>query len=186
MATYKSRGSSHSVIFPYYNQNREYRQQWETYTMELEAIQRKAKIDFLQKNKRYDELYQEVLFYREKRTAERAEKNKRFGNQESITPTDMNKQENLKKSYGEFLEKWLPTHARKRRFSPNSYDSYSSQLKNHVLPYFGERIMSTITSQEIDEYVDMLSKKPCRGSKSYNKNPEEIPRLSSSSAKNAT
>ena len=32
------------------------------------------------------------------------------------------------KTYREFAEKWLPFHARKKRFSPNSFDSYRSNL----------------------------------------------------------
>ena len=47
------------------------------------------------------------------------------------------------------------------------------------MPYFGEKVMSTITSEDIDNFIDDLSQKPCQGSKCYYKNLEEIPTLSS-------
>ena len=83
----------------------------------------------------------------------------------------------------QFVEKWLPIHARKERFSPNSYDSYRSNLDRHILPYFGDRVMSSITAEDIDDFLDALSRKPCRGPKSYGKRPEDIPTLSSSTVK---
>lgn len=100
-----------------------------------------------------------------------------------VTPPSDAKDDNMGKTYREFAEKWLPFHARKERFSPNSFDSYRSNLDNHILPYFGDRIMSTITSEDIDDFLDYLSQKPCKGAKSYNKRPDEIPTLSSSSVK---
>lgn len=83
--------------------------------------------------------------------------------------------DNMSKTYREFAEKWLPFHARKERFSPNSYDSYRSNLDNHILPFFGERVMSTITVEDIDEFIDSMSRKPCKGPKSYGRHPSEIP-----------
>ena len=49
MATYKIRGNSHSIIFPYKTEMGKTRQQWETYATELEALQRKVFIEYLQK-----------------------------------------------------------------------------------------------------------------------------------------
>ena len=43
--------------------------------------------------------------------------------------------------------------------------------------------MSSITVEDIDDFLDALSRKPCRGPKSYGKHPEEIPTLSSSTVK---
>ena len=56
MATYKIRGSSHNVIYTYRTDDGKYKQHWESYDTELEAIQRKAYIDFLQKNRRQDDI----------------------------------------------------------------------------------------------------------------------------------
>ena len=92
-------------------------------------------------------------------------------------------EDNTEKTYGEFVEKWLPFHARKNRFSPNSYDSYLCNLKNHILPYFNDRVMSTISAEDIDDFMDYLSKKPCKGTKSFRKRPSDIPTLSSGSVK---
>lgn len=64
------------------------------------------------------------------------------------------------KTYCDFVEKWLPFHARKNRFSPNSFDSYRQNLDNHILPYFGSCVMSKIRSEDIDGFLDQLSKKP--------------------------
>lgn len=89
----------------------------------------------------------------------------------------------MTKTFREFAEKWLPFHARKERFSPNSYDSYRSNLENHIYPFFGDRVMSSITAEDIDNFIDHLSMKPCRGPKSYGKRLDNIPTLSSSSVK---
>lgn len=92
-------------------------------------------------------------------------------------------EDNSKKTYQQFVDKWLPYHARKKRISPNTYDSYRSNLENHILPYFGGRIVSTITSEDIDDFLDSLSRKPCKGAKSYGKAIKDVPLLSSSSIK---
>jgi len=183
MATYKARGVSHSIIYWYKAPDGEKRQHWETYTTELEARQRKVYIDYLQKNRLHDELFKAAMDYKEKRAAEKAVQeaaNKNLDVPEVISPAN---EDNTDKTYRDFAEKWLPFHARKKRFSPNTYDSYVGNLNNHILPYFGDRIMSTITSEDIDNFLDYLSKKPCNGSKSYRKDIEDIPTLSSASIK---
>ena len=43
--------------------------------------------------------------------------------------------------------------------------------------------MSTISSEDIDNFLDYLSKKPCKGPKSFRKNPTDVPTLASSSVK---
>ena len=43
--------------------------------------------------------------------------------------------------------------------------------------------MSSMTAEDIDDFLDALSRKPCRGPKSYGKRPEDIPTLSSSTVK---
>lgn len=72
MATYKIRGTSHNVIYTYCTEDGIRKQQWETYSTELEAIQRKTYIDFLQKNRRADEVRAAVIDYREKHTPAKA------------------------------------------------------------------------------------------------------------------
>lgn len=182
MATYKARGISHSIIYWYKAPDGENKQHWETYTTELEAIQRKAYIDYLQKNKLHDELVKAAMDYKEKRAAEKAVQEAAYKNPDipDLAPAN---EDNTNKTYREFSEKWLPFHARKKRFSPNTYDSYIGNLNNHILPYFGDRIMSTITSEDIDNFLDHLSKKPCKGSKSYRKDIINIPTLSSATVK---
>ncbi len=182
MATYKIRGNSHNVIYTYKAQDGMHKHHWESYTTELEAMQRKTYIDYLQKNKRQDELLQAVKEYTEKRAEERRAQETAYTASEGVSVAPANP-DNTDKTYREFAEKWLPFHARKERLSPNSYDSYSGNLKVHILPYFGDRIMSAITSEDVDNFIDHLSRKPCRGSKSFHKNPDEIPTLSSATIK---
>jgi len=182
MATYKVRGNSHNIIFPYTTETGEYKQQWETYTTELEATQRQAYIGYLQKTKDIIGLQKAVNEYKESKLLARVSRETPIDNEEieKLTPSSKN---NLHRTYKEFALKWLPFHARKKRFSPNTYDSYRESMEIHLFPYFGDRIMSKITSSDIDGLIDCLSKKPCKGSRSYNKKPGEIPTLSSSSVK---
>lgn len=92
-------------------------------------------------------------------------------------------EDNTHRAYAEFIERFLPFYARKRRFSPNTYDSYAGNLKNHILPYFGDCIMSRITAEDIDNFLDYLSKKPCKGSKSYGKKATETSKAEGSRRK---
>lgn len=183
MATYKVRGNAHNVIYPYKTPDGAKKQQWETYETELEAVQRKAFIDYLQKSKNADEVYRVAMEYKAKRAAEQAALDASKPIPDAPEPTVPTGEDNTDKTYEEFVKKWLPIHARKNRFSPDSYDSYWSNLNNHILPYFGKQIMSTITSEGIDDFLDYLSQKPCKGAKSYGKNPSEIPTLSSGTVK---
>ena len=182
MATYTVRGTSHNIVYPYRNEKGAKKQQWETYETELEAAQRKTYIDYLQKHKMRDEILNAALAYKAKRAAEK-EAAQRAAGYESITPEVPNPPagaDNTDKTYREFAEIWLPFHARKKRFSPHSFDSYRDNLDTHILPYFGERVMSSITSEDIDNFLDSLSQKPCKGFKSNQQNPEDIPTLASS------
>ena len=182
MATYTVRGNAHNVIY-FYKESGKRKQHWETYSTELEAVQRKAYIDYLQKNKKYDDLAAAAAEYKKKRADERMEQEAaRRSAETAVNGPDIpapSSENNTGKTYREFAEKWLPFHARKKRFSPVTYDTYMSNLKNHILPYFGDRVMSTITSEDIDNFIDYLSRKPCKGSK----NPEDMPTLSSASVK---
>ena len=182
MATYKTRGNAHNVIYTYKTQSGERKQQWETYPTELEAVQRKAYIDYLQRNKMQSELEAAAREYLQKRGICKPQETKKtetkIGQQASLTNRD-----NSEKTYREFAEKWLPFHARKERLSPNSYDCYRTLLDNHILPFFGERVMSEISSEDVDDFIDHLSRKPCAGSKSYHKSADEIPTLGSATVK---
>ena len=184
MATYKVRGTSHNVVYPYMTSLGEKKQQWESYSTELEALQRKAYNDYLQKNGRSDDIRKAAIDYKRnraiKKSAEKiAKQNPAAAEQTPQEASD----ENLTRTYREFMEKFLPSYARKQNFSPKTYDSYVSNLNSHILPYFGDWIMSTITAEAIDQFIDDLRKKPCRGSKSYGKKLSEVPTLSSSTIK---
>lgn len=182
MATYKVRGTAHNIIYPYRTEDGKLKQQWETYSTELEAMHRKAYIDYLQKNRLRYEILKAAKEYQCKRAVERAVI-EQFRPKSPEIPLPHGAEDNTTKTYREFAEKWLPVHARKERFSPNSYDSYRSNLDRHILPYVGDWVMSTMTAEDIDDFLDALSQKPCRGPKSYGKRPEEFPTLSSSTVK---
>ncbi len=63
MATYKVRGTAHNVIYPYRTEDGKVKQQWETYSTELEAMQRKTYIDYLQKNRLRHEIQKAAAEY---------------------------------------------------------------------------------------------------------------------------
>ena len=184
MATYKVRGASHNVIYTYRTSSGQAKQQWESYETELEAVQRKAYIDLLQSKKRTDELRQAAMEYKRSRAIEKAASKiarDRQDDGESVMADAP--EENMTRTYREFMDRFLPAYARKRNFSPKTYDSYVTNLKAHILPYFGDWVMSTITAQAIDNFLDYLRKKPCSGYKSYGKKAGDIPTLSSPTIK---
>ena len=184
MATYKVRGASHNVIYSYRTSTGQTKQQWESYDTELEAVQRKAYIELLQSQKRTDELRQAALDYKRSRAIEKAAIKIARDRQDDGEPAIAGApEENLTRTYREFMERFLPAYARKRNFSPKTYDSYETNLRAHILPYFGDWVMSTITAQAIDNFLDYLRKKPCSGYKSYGKKAGEIPTLSSPTIK---
>ena len=183
MATYKVRGNSHNIVYTYFNELGEKKQMWETYMTEVEALKRKAYIDSLQKSNLRDEITKEALEYRRRSMIAKAVTEQMKRENLVAAPQGIQGADNSVKTYREFVEKWLPYHVRKQRLSPNTYDSYRQNLDNHILPYFGDKVMSRITVEDVDDFLDYLSKKPCKGAKSYGKAPEDIPTLSSSSIK---
>lgn len=184
MATYTIRGSSHNVVYTYQTSDGARKQQWESYNTELEAIQRKAYIDFLQMQKRPDDIQQAALDYKRKRAIEKSAQRISQENPDvKELPTASYQEDNTHKTYREFMQRFLPVHARSKGFSPKTYDSYVQNLETHIYPYFGDWVMSSITPQAIDDFIDYLRRKPCRGSKSYGKKASEIPTLSSPTVK---
>ena len=71
MATYKVRGIAHNIIYPYRTEDGKVKHQWETYSTELEAMHRKAYIDYLQKNRLHHEIRKAAAEYQCKRAVER-------------------------------------------------------------------------------------------------------------------
>lgn len=184
MATYTIRGTSHNVVYTYKAADGKRKQQWESYSSELEAIQRKAYIDYLQSQNRASDITHEASEYRRKKAVEKVAQKIAAENAVATPDTPSPESEdNMSKTYREFMERFLPIHARKKNFSPKTYDSYRQNLETHIYPYFGDWVMSSITSSAIDGFIDHLFQKPCRGSKSYGKHTSEIPTLSSGTVK---
>ena len=184
MATYTIRGTSHNVVYTYKAADGKRKQQWESYSSELEAIQRKAYIDYLQSQNRTSDITHEASEYRRKKAVEKAAQ--KIAAERTATAPDTpspESEDNMSKTYREFMERFLPIHAGKKNFSPKTYDSYRQNLETHIYPYFGDWVMSSITSSAIDGFIDHLFQKPCRGSKSYGKRTSEIPTLSSGTVK---
>ena len=149
MATYQVRGSSHNIIYLYRTDDGKSKQHWETYETELEAIQRKAYIELLQKEKRYDDIRLAVLDYKRRRAIEKTQRELAQANAGlPNVPMPSTKEDNTHQTFKHFMERFLPFYARKKRFSPNTYDSYVSNLNNHIYPYFGNWVMSTITAED--------------------------------------
>lgn len=184
MATYTIRGTSHNVVYTYKAADGKRKQQWESYSSELEAIQRKAYIDYLQSQNRASDITHEASEYRRKKAVEKVAQKIAAENAVATPDTPSPESEdNMSKTYREFMERFLPIHTRKKNFSPKTYDSYRQNLETHIYPYFGDWVMSSITSSAIDGFIDHLFQKPCRGSKSYGKHTSEIPTLSSGTVK---
>lgn len=184
MATYTIRGTSHNIVYTYKTIDGKRKQQWESYSSELEAIQRKAYIDYLQAQNRASDITHEAAEYRRKKAIEKtAQKIAAENAAVVVEPPSIETEDNMSKTYREFMERFLPIYARKRNLSPKTYDSYRQNLETHIYPYFGDWVMSSITSSTIDGFIDYLFQKPCRGSKSYGKRASEIPTLSSGTVK---
>lgn len=184
MATYMKKGNSHKVIFPYRDVNGQTKQQWETYTDELEAKTRKTTIDFLQKKKMYDALYQEVQKYKSSHNKDFTDSNpvlNSTGVKAESGKTGNSK--NLDKTYREFVEEWFPIYTKAHKYKGNSYDTLRRNLDNHILPFFGHMIYSEISAKDIDDFKEHLFTKKCMGSQNYKKKPEEIPTLKSATVK---
>ena len=71
MATYTIRGTSHNIVYTYKTIDGKRKQQWESYSSELEAIQRKAYIDYLQAQNRASDITHEAAEYRRKKAIEK-------------------------------------------------------------------------------------------------------------------
>ena len=184
MATYTIRGTSHNVVYTYKAADGKRKQQWESYSSELEAIQRKAYIDYLQSQNRATDITREASEYRRKKAIEKATQKIAAENMAAAPDApSVETEDNMSKTFREFMERFLPIHARKKNLSPKTYDSYRQNLETHIYPYFGDWVMSSITSSAIDSFIDYLYQKPCRGSKSYGKRASEIPKLSSGTVK---
>ena len=180
MAIIKYRSNAVNLVYRYKDRDGEWQRHWETYYTELEAKQRKVIIEDLREKNDYDGLLNEVIAYKDKMNVLRVDKGTKVNTNAPDTsrPKDKN---NLDKTFRDFIYKWLPFYERNKGNSVKTYDNKTSSLRTHILPYFGHRIMSHITAEEYDEFIDFLGQKPCGGSKAYNKEPDEIPTLASSS-----
>ena len=168
MATLQYRGKAVNVKYTYFNDDREYKTQWETYYTELEAIQRKGLIDLLQKHKDHEGIRKAVAEYKEMKNRERIEKGHKI-NDNIIGLRAPKNENNLDKTLKEFLCRWLPFHARIKRYSPNTIDGYISNINVHLNPAFGNRIMDDITGEEWDEFFENLAYKKVGGTKASSK-----------------
>lgn len=162
MATLKPRGNLFAVNYSVKGVDGKFKSYYEGYSSEFEATQRKAYIEHLKKNKREDELRQTAIDYESKRAA-------------ILSST------NYDKTYEELVERWLPYYSKIKKLSPTTIDSHKRSLRTHILPYFGGRLVSTITSDDMIQFVEHLENTKCFGSKSYNKDTDEVPFLEASS-----
>ena len=114
MATYTIRGTSHNVVYTYKAADGKRKQQWESYSSELEAIQRKAYIDYLQSQNRTSDITHEASEYRRKKAVEKAAQ--KIAAEKTATAPDTpspESEDNMSKTYREFMERFLPIHARR-------------------------------------------------------------------------
>ena len=76
MATYTIRGTSHNIVYTYKTIDGKRKQQWESYSSELEAIQRKAYIDYLQDTVHPVRLLRKAVHHRDGEEYDAADDNK--------------------------------------------------------------------------------------------------------------
>lgn len=104
MATYTIRGTSHNVVYTYKAADGKRKQQWESYSSELEAIQRKAYIDYLQSQNRTSDITHEASEYRRKKAVEKAAQ--KIAAEKTATAPDTpspESEDNMSKTYREFI-----------------------------------------------------------------------------------
>jgi len=182
MARYKKRGNSHCIIYTYKDENDNDATIWETYHTEVLATQRKATIDYYQKTKDSTKVRDLALQYR----ATQQEKKSVLDEKRAIAamldePMEFPSTGNV--TWRDFLPVWLPAYIKLKNAKGTTYDSYNSNIHAHILPYFGDKAVRDTTPVGISAFIEHLKNKPCGGSKAYNKKPEEIETLGSSSVK---
>ena len=182
MARYKKRGNSHCIIYTYKDENDNDATIWETYHTEVLATQRKATIDYYQKTKDSVKVREMALQYR----ATQQEKKSVLDEKRAISamldePMEFPSTGNV--TWRDFLPVWLPAYIKLKNAKGTTYDSYNSNIHAHILPYFGDKAVRDTTPVGISAFIEHLKNKPCGGSKAYNKKPEEIETLGSSSVK---
>ena len=182
MARYKKRGNSHCIIYTYKDENNNETTIWETYQTEILATQRKATIDYYQKKKDRDKVREMALQYR----ATQQEKKSALDEKREIAnilnePMEIPSKSSI--TWRDFLPIWLPAYIKLKNAKGTTYDSYNSIIQTHILPFFGDKAVKDTTPMSISAFIEHLKNKPCSGSKAYNKKPEEVETLGSSSVK---
>lgn len=187
MAVMRLRGKKYNVWFDYRNEAGEVQRQFETYRDSEQAERRKKVIDEIQadRNGKHDTTTdsklenQARLYVKYRRLDELSnEETIMLGIAEALVPEEQRKRTHYDETFGQFIEAFLPTYAR-LNLQPASLEAWEGSLKNHILPFFGNRIMNNLDEQDIDEWLAYMGSKKVSGSKAYNKNPEELDTLSS-------
>ena len=83
----------------------------------------------------------------------------------------------------QFIYKWVETYA-PEHWAYNTYASNLSIIRNHIIPYIGSKQVQEITQFDIENLYNILRKVRVKGAKSYNKDEEDIPYLSSTTIRN--
>ena len=182
MARYTKRGNSHCIIYTYKDENDNTATSWESYQTEVLATQRKATIDYYQKTKDTVKIRELASQYKETAQIKKNLKEEKRAIStilgESMTMSSMS---NI--SWRDYLNVWLPAYIKRKNAKGTTYDSYHSNIQRHILPYFGDKAVRDTTTISISAFIEHLKNKPCSGIKAYNKKPNEIEKLGSSSVK---
>lgn len=163
----KQRGKKYTFTFYYKDENGINRQQYEAYSNLDKADERAKMIEFLKWKNDDKTLLQLVNEYN--------------ANKAGTKTKHYSKNDNMCKTFSEFIWAWAQRHAHKVRMKPSSYAGLKRNIRNHIEPYFGKMIVSKITPETIEDFFFQLSQKKCRGAKSYKKSEDQIPTLKGSS-----
>ena len=189
MAVMRQRGKKFNVWFDYRDETGSPQRQFETYPDQEQAERRKKVIDDIQaaRSGKFDstaddKLQFQVTVYKKYRSMDELsfQETIMLGLGDVLELEANRKRTHYDGTFSEFIEVFLPTYAR-LHLQPTSIEGWEGSLKNHILPFFGHRVMNNLDEQDIDEWLAYMSSKKVSGSKAYNKEADELELLSSAS-----
>ena len=187
MAVMRQRGKKFNVWFDYRDETGSAQRQFETYPDQEQAKRRKKVIDDIQaaRSGQLDstvdsKLQTQVSIYRKYRNLDDLtfQETCMLGISDGLESESTRKRTHYDGIFSEFIEVFFPMYAR-LHLQPSTIEGWEGSLKNHIIPFFGHRVMNNLDEQDIDEWLVYMSSKKVSGSKAYNKEAEELELLSS-------
>ncbi|MDO5111365.1 MAG: tyrosine-type recombinase/integrase [Clostridia bacterium] len=163
-------GKTHAIVYHYWTLEGVHKIKYESYKSIDEAIARKALLDDLQEKGLYREITAAAMAYAEEKMARRRRRLQ-------VDPTKESEIMRNDTTLRLYSKPWLDNYATRKGLAPETIASYHRAFNLHILPILGDRLLSTITSLDIDLLITQLHRTPCTGSMAYNKESKDIPML---------